>query len=706
MTQRNTFTVTPQTLTTTPVSELLYGNFIELGYGIQVEPMWGEMLWNRSFEPWTPYKGINTSWYDLWHDENDTSRGYKTDWTHEDWYHSGYEHNAWFAAPGDEGPFHIDDNSRFLIENSPVLDVQIQAEPGGSGHGRQCLRLVNHETERWGGVAQAGKVLRPGETYQFRGRLQSTGSVTCAEVRFYPEGDWTQPLAVLPLGEFGEEWTKKTAAFRNEEFEGRAVFSLWVPPGADIRLDDFSLMPASARHGWRRDVVETARRIAPTVMRVPGGCFASFYDWRDGVGSYSERRPQPSYFWGGQNYNDVGTAELALLCKELGAEMMVCVKVFHPRKEKYEFYFSETAYGLHGYDFPEFTDIDEGAKLAADWVAYCNLPIGTHPMADLRARHGHPEPFGVRFWEMDNEVERWFGVEEYAHAVVTYARAMKAVDPNIEIGIVTYGESLTNGLEAMLEIAGADIDFLADRRTGEAQTRAMLDRMRQFNESHGTTLHWCETEWLPYNFEPDAFNYISKDELGGVTKSYLFSKWRYALNMARAFLMWQRLGGDVLFVNFNNFANTHSQCALNTPKEGAYLSAAGRMLELFSRSPAAWPLALAGYTPDERGEFQVQAAWDKDRKRLVLSVLNLTREARESVFVLSPLDRTFTSAQTSLLQADSLIAMNTLAQPDAIRRTDREDTDLNTHAEYTVAAPAYSYSQIVLSPNMPTGEIE
>ena len=46
----------------------------------------------------------------------------------------------------------------------------------------------------------------------------------------------------------------------------------------------------------------------------------------------------------------------------------------------------------------------EGAKSAAEWVAYCNLPEGTHPMADLRAKHGYTEPFGVKYWELDNEL--------------------------------------------------------------------------------------------------------------------------------------------------------------------------------------------------------------------------------------------------------------------------------------------------------------
>jgi hypothetical protein len=97
------FTVTPELMAPKPISPRLYSNFIELGYGIQVEPMMSQQFYNRSFEPFTPYKTINIEWFDLWNDPQNPSKGYKNDWTGEDWYHTGYEHNPWFVAPGTGG---------------------------------------------------------------------------------------------------------------------------------------------------------------------------------------------------------------------------------------------------------------------------------------------------------------------------------------------------------------------------------------------------------------------------------------------------------------------------------------------------------------------------------------------------------------------------------------------------------------------------
>lgn len=77
--EKHIYKLTTNEIANKPISPLLYGNFIELGYGIQVEPMWSEMFFNRSFEPFETYREINKLWYDLYYDEKDLSKGYETD---------------------------------------------------------------------------------------------------------------------------------------------------------------------------------------------------------------------------------------------------------------------------------------------------------------------------------------------------------------------------------------------------------------------------------------------------------------------------------------------------------------------------------------------------------------------------------------------------------------------------------------------------
>lgn len=697
-----TFKVTPQEKFDAPLSELLYGNFIELGYGIQTEPMRAEMLFNRSFEPFAPYKVVNKLWYDLYFDERDLSKGYERDWSSFDWYHSGYQHNEWYAAPGTPTPPSvIDDESTFFRTSTPDVKVTVQMRDGGSGHGRQYITVANAEPELWGGVAQDGKLFRRGESYRFSGRLRAEGSPAQAEVRFYREGDWSQPLAVVPLGVIGTGgFEVKEVVYEGNQYDGYVTFALWVAPGCTVSMDDFSLVPTDTCHGWRRDVVEVMKELKPRILRFPGGCFASFYDWREGIGPHSERVPQDSYFWGGQNYNDVGTAEFAMLCNAVGAEKQLCVNVYHSSKRRFEIDFPD-GQAETGRNLPKFMSLTEGARSAADWVAYCNLPAGTHPMADLRASHGYPEPFGVKFWELDNEVHRWFEAEDYAWATVVYSKAMKAVDPTIKIGMSAYGDrpamsDYHRDMEKMLEIAGPYIDFLADRGDADKVTRMMVGKVREYNRTHGTDIKYSDTEWLAYSTETkrDAYN-MARNE-NGVTKSYAFSKWLYGLNLLKNFMSFQRMGPEMWFVNFNNLANTHSQSAIETPKESPFLTASGQALRLLSESPAARLLEMEGYEPKADDEYQVQAAWDAERQRLVLFVLNRTAEGRRPAFDLSPLGRAFRSCTVTELTAPSPVSMNTMDRPDGIVRTERTAKPNIKKGAYSIKVPAWSFTQLVL----------
>ena len=51
------------------------------------------------------------------------------------------------------------------------------------------------------------------------------------------------------------------------------------------------------KQGFRRDVLELVRELAPTVMRYPGGNFVSGYNWEDGVGPREELVVRHSTTW-------------------------------------------------------------------------------------------------------------------------------------------------------------------------------------------------------------------------------------------------------------------------------------------------------------------------------------------------------------------------------------------------------------------------
>ena len=71
------------------------------------------------------------------------------------------------------------------------------------------------------------------------------------------------------------------------EHLGRCVYDGIFDPGH----------PTACPAGFRGDVLELVRELAPTVMRYPGGNFVSGYNWEDGVGPVEKRPRRMELAW-------------------------------------------------------------------------------------------------------------------------------------------------------------------------------------------------------------------------------------------------------------------------------------------------------------------------------------------------------------------------------------------------------------------------
>src|SRR3954453_4540625 len=47
--------------------------------------------------------------------------------------------------------------------------------------------------------------------------------------------------------------------------------------------------PLSDADGYRKDVMDAAKRMGVSILRYPGGNFASGYNWKDGIGPKAQR---------------------------------------------------------------------------------------------------------------------------------------------------------------------------------------------------------------------------------------------------------------------------------------------------------------------------------------------------------------------------------------------------------------------------------
>jgi alpha-N-arabinofuranosidase len=213
-------------------------------------------------------------------------------------------------------------------------------------------------------------------------------------------------------------------------------------------------------------------------------------------------------------------------------------------------------------------------------------------------------------------------------------------------------------LKKMLSIAGEHIDFLADRGFEEGDLEAKLNILNDYNWAHGTQIKYCNTEWLPLN-GADVYNMVPRSETK-TNKCFLFSKWSYALDAAATLMMWQRYGQSIDFINFNNLANTHAQSAIETPKEGAFVTAAGMMLRRFALTQAYRTLVIRDYHPKRKDPIQVQLSEDESGQNLVLNVLNRSENSGTLEIDLSEFDVRDKEYSGVILAGDSLISMNRL----------------------------------------------
>lgn len=166
--------------------------------------------------------------------------------------------------------------------------------------------------------------------------------------------------------------------------------------------------PKSDEDGFRTDVLEALRQIKVPVLRYPGGNFVSNYHWEDGIGEKEGRPRVFDYSWHSEESNQFGTIEFIKLCRKINAEPYLCCNMGTGTVEE-----------------------------AMHWVEFCNSS-GDTKYANMRRNLGYNEPFHVRYWGLGNEMfggwqMGFLSAEQYAQKAVEFGKAMKWVDPEIEL---------------------------------------------------------------------------------------------------------------------------------------------------------------------------------------------------------------------------------------------------------------------------------
>lgn len=282
-----------------------------------------------------------------------------------------------------------------------------------------------------------------------------------------------------------------------------------------------------------KEAMDLARRAGITTARFPGGCGVHHYDWKMTI-----RKDRKHFLY--------GLDEFLKTCEETGAEPLITVS--------------------------DFTGDEQDG---ADLIEYLNIPAGQgFPWAQRRAQNGHLKPYGVKYFEIGNEV--WHGdhrqikkvsPQDYARRYLKYYQKMKAVDSSVKIGVVLHAQRWDN---AVMTIVKDKVDFgIVHVYPGPQENEEELKRMKPidiFTETLEESIPREETGLL------DTLKVLkekSKKDIplaiteynGGFLLDDSLSSYRHSLGIAllnaELLRIFMKLQDKILMANFWEFVNEH-----------------------------------------------------------------------------------------------------------------------------------------------------
>jgi len=175
--------------------------------------------------------------------------------------------------------------------------------------------------------------------------------------------------------------------------------------------------PQADDEGFRKDVLALIKELDVPIVRYPGGNFVSSYNWEDGIGPVAKRPVRLELAWRSIETNEFGLNEFVSWARKAGTSPMMAINL-----------------GTRGVD------------AARNIIEYTNHPGGSY-WSDLRKEHGYERPHMIKTWCLGNEMDGPWQMgqktaEEYGRLAAETAKAMRQVDPEIEL--VVCGSSHLN----------------------------------------------------------------------------------------------------------------------------------------------------------------------------------------------------------------------------------------------------------------------
>ncbi len=267
------------TQTAAPVSNYIFGMFIEHIGKTMYGPLWAEMIDDRKF--YFPIVSKDP--------ETQERRGFP-----------GMPLRKWRPVGGDDVVTQ-DKEKPFVGEQSPRVALD-----ANEAHG----------------IRQSGIALVKGKHY-----------AGCIVVKASPGAHITVSLAwgqgasehqTTVLSPLAETYKTIPLSFVAQADAADGAIEIAGTGHGSFHVGAISLMPADNIHGFRPDTIALLKEIKSGFWRF-GGNYTSNYTWYNAIGDRDQRPPEWDFAWNQMQTNDLGMDEFAEFCRLIGVEPYISV---------------------------------------------------------------------------------------------------------------------------------------------------------------------------------------------------------------------------------------------------------------------------------------------------------------------------------------------------------------------------------------------
>ena len=373
----------------------------------------------------------------------------------------------------------LDSDDAYNGENSQLIEFV---------SGKGAVGIANASLNRW------GIAVRKGQKFEGRFYLKNI-SYNGKVIVTLESADGKNEYARCEIGALSKEWKRHRFTLKSNADDKNARMAIYIDAPGAVKVDQVTLMTTGADRfkglPYRNDISQAMVDQGLTFLRYGGTMInVNGYRFKKMIGDVDKRPPYRGH-WYRYSTNGFGIEDFLKFCEAAG---------FTP------------SFAMNIFETPED---------AADMIEYLNGSTKTK-WGKIRAKNGHPKPYGVKYIGIGNEEVMYSGdnpavYDEYIERFNLLHDAIKSRDPSVKLVITAWWRPESPNSERLFKALDGKADYwdyhpLADALSAGEDVENELRRMKElFHKWNPNTTMKCAI------FEENGWTHNMQRALGHVT---------------------------------------------------------------------------------------------------------------------------------------------------------------------------------------------